>query len=472
MASATLPNIRGYRILHSLGEGGMGQVFLAQDETLERRVAIKVISQSLAGEGAARSRFLREARAMAGVEHANVVRIYAFGEAEGHLYIVMEYVEGETLAARLTRVTRLTVADAMRIAAEVAQALSAAWRRGIVHHDVKPANILIDAEDRVKVADFGLARAARAAGGSDSEATTDGMVVGTPHYMSPEQALGEETDFRSDIYSLGIVLFEMLGGQKPFIGRSPVEVIGKQLREPLPSLVQRCPDVPPSVTAVVESMTAKARDDRPASYPDLLQRLAMPSASGAPPPMLTSSMATLARPVAGSPAAAKRPARRGRVLATVAMAFAAILGGAYYGQTARRHAAFTVAVAPLYGNDAESDKEARVLGALLESELGRRLPADDVDLMGADEVKTVVRSPRAARTLAEKLDADVVVWGEALAFQGEVELATRLTTRDGTLIEASESGAMASGGGAIETRRARATTVADRVAEIYAQRKR
>src|SRR5215208_6336679 len=143
MASAALPNIRGYRVLHSLGEGGMGQVFLAEDETLERRVAIKVISRDLAGEGAARARFLREARAMAGVEHANVVRIYAFGEAEGHLYIVMEFVEGETLAARLLRLTRLTVTDAVRIAAEVAQALSAAWRRGIVHRDVKPANILI-----------------------------------------------------------------------------------------------------------------------------------------------------------------------------------------------------------------------------------------------------------------------------------------------------------------------------------------
>ena len=450
----------------------MGQVFLAQDETLERRVAIKVIAQSLAGEGVARSRFLREARAMAGVEHPNVVRIYAFGESEGHLYIVMEYVEGETLAARLTRVTRLTVEEAMRIAAEVAQALSAAWRRGIVHRDVKPANILIDAEDRVKVADFGLARAARAAGGSDSEATTDGMVVGTPHYMSPEQALGEETDFRSDIYSLGIVLFEMLGGQKPFTGRSPVEVIAKQLREPLPPLAEKCPDVPASVTAVVESMTAKARDDRPASYPDLLKRLATPSPSGSPPPLLTSSMATLARPVAASPAAATHPARRRWALASVAVVLAVIFAVAYFGLAARRHAAFTVAVAPFYGPDAESDKEARVLGALLETELNRRLPEDDVDLMGTGQVKTVVRGARAARTLAEKLDADVVVWGEALSFQGEVELAAHLTTRDGTVIEASEGGAMKASGGAIETRRARASAVADRVAEIYAQKKR
>jgi predicted Ser/Thr protein kinase len=470
VASAVLPNIRGYRILHPVGEGGMGQVYLAEDETLERRVAIKVIAQGLAGEGAARARFLREARAMAGVEHANVVRIYAFGEAEGHLYIVMEYVEGETLASRLTRVTRLTVADAMRVAAEVAQALSAAWRRGIVHRDVKPANILIDAEDRVKVADFGLARAARAAGASDSDATTDGLVVGTPHYMSPEQALGEETDFRSDIYSLGIVLFEMLGGQKPFMGRSPVEVIGKQLREPLPPLAQRCPDVPASVTAVVESMTAKLREERPASYPDLLRRLAAPQPSGSPSPLPTSSMATLARPRSPAVVVGRSPRPRW-LLPTLAIALALVIAAAFFGLAGRRPADFTVALAPFYGPDAESDKEARVLGALLETELSRRLTGDDVDLMGTDRVKTVVRSPRGARTLAERLDADVLVWGEALSFQGEVELAAHLTTGDGALIEATDTSAVAQVGGAIENRRARATAVADRVAEIYSRAK-
>jgi hypothetical protein len=466
MATA-LPNIRGYRMLHSLGQGGMGQVFLAEDETLERRVAIKVISHGMAGEGAARARFLREARAMAGVEHANVVRIYAFGEADGHLYIVMEFVEGETLAARLLRVTRLSVTDAIRVAAEVAQALSAAWRRGIVHRDVKPANILIDAEDRVKVADFGLARAARAPGSGDSDSTSDGTVVGTPHYMSPEQALGEETDFRSDIYSLGIVLYEMLGGQKPFLGKSPVEVIGKHLREPLPSLSRKFPELPAFLTSTVESMTAKLRGDRPASYPDLLARLAAPSSLPSSSPDLTSSLATLARPRVAQ-AAPVVPRARPRWLApALAVVVALLCAAAYFGLAARRHAAFTVAVAPFYGPDADSDKEARMMGALLETEMTRRLPGDDVDVLGTGEVKTVVRSPRGARTLAEKLDADVVVWGEALSFQGDVELATRLTMRDGTLIEARESAAVAPGSGAIESRRARATAVAERVAQMY-----
>jgi protein kinase-like protein len=468
MATAARPNIRGYRILNPLGEGGMGQVFLAEDETLERRVAIKVISRRLAGEGAARARFLREARAMAGVEHPNVVRIYAFGEAEGHLYIVMEYVPGETLAARLARLTRLAAGDALVVAVEVAQALAAAWQRGIVHRDVKPANILFDADGRVKVADFGLARAGRPEGAADASATAEGAVVGTPHYMSPEQALGRETDFRSDIYSLGIVLYEMVGGRKPFQGGTPMEVIAQHLREPLPPLARHCPGLLPSLTAVVESMTAKIPEERPSSYADLLAKLGAPAGPGRPEALLTTSMPTLARPGAVRPAGMRRTSRRWPIAAVVAVVLA---GAANRGIAGRPHAAFTVAVAPFYGPDADSDKEARVMGALLATELGRRLPADDVDVLDAEEVKTVVRSPRAARALAEELEVDVLVWGEALSFQGEVELASRLTTRSGVLIEASEAGAMAARGGAIETRRARAIAVADHVAALYAQAK-
>lgn len=462
---AALPQIRGYRILEPIGRGGMGQVFLAEDPTLERRVAIKMIAAPLAAEAAARSRFLREARAMAGIEHPHVVRVYAFGEAEGQPYIVMEYVEGETLAARLSA-TRLALEDALRIAREVAQALAAAWSRGIVHRDVKPANILLDREEHVKVADFGLARPTR---GEDSDVTGAGHVVGTPHYVSPEQARGDDIDFRSDVYSLGIVLFEMLGGRKPFTGGSPMEVMAKHLTEPLPAIRDTRPDVPPGVATLVEAMTAKAPAARPASYPELLRRLSSAAATDAAPDPATSTMPSL--PKAKPVRAVARPAYK---WAAALALLAALLAGAVLmlGRWPLRRGSFAVAVAPFYGADAESEKEGKVLAALVESELTRRLPEEDVAVLGADEVRKVVRTPRAARALAEKLDVDVVVWGEALAFQGEVELATRVTRRDGTPVEpAGEGGTLPAGSpNAIALRRARATTVADEVMGIYARR--
>jgi predicted Ser/Thr protein kinase len=462
--STALPSIRGYRILRPLGAGGMGQVFLAEDETLERRVAIKMIAAPLAAEDVARKRFLREARAMAGVEHPHVVRIYGFGEAGGQPYIVMEYVEGETLAARLSRATRLAVEDALRIAREVAQALAAAWSRGIVHRDVKPANILLDREDHVKVADFGLARPPRT---GDADATGAGMMLGTPHYISPEQARGEQTDFRSDVYSLGVVLYEMLGGQKPFMGGSPMEVIAKQLSEPLPPIRERCPDVPAGVATLLEAMTAKSAAARPASYPDLLQSLTPAGMVQLPPESATSTMPRIAR---AAPPAGKRARSAVRWVAAVAV-LAVVVGGLglAFGPWKPRHGSFAVAVAPFYGADPESEKEGRVITSLVESELTRRLPEEDVDLLGVKEVGKIVRSPRAARALAQKLDVDVLVWGEAIVFQGQVELAARLTRRDGTFVEAAGQKDTLTAGApnAIELRRARATALASEVAEIY-----
>ena len=244
--AAALPAIRGYRVLGLLGEGGMGQVFLAEDETLERKVAIKMIAPRLAGEGPARARFLREARAMAGIEHPHVVRVYAFGETDGQAYFVMEYVEGETLATRCKRATRLAVGDALAHRRETAQALAAAWAAASSTATSSRRTSCSTATTTCKVADFGLARAGRL---RRRRPDRPGMVVGTPHYVSPEQARGEPTDFRSDVYSLGVVLYEMLGGQRPFAGQSPVEVMARHISD----RCHRCASAAPSSPAAWRS---------------------------------------------------------------------------------------------------------------------------------------------------------------------------------------------------------------------------
>jgi predicted ATPase/predicted Ser/Thr protein kinase len=266
------PRIPGYRILKLLGEGGMGKVYLAEETTLGRRVAIKLISKALAGSVRAVSRFTREARMMAAVEHPNIVRVYTFGQTDGHSYLVMEYVEGESLAQRLRRDGRIGVDESLEILRQTVVALNAAWQHGIIHRDVKPSNMLIDAQDQVHVADFGLARATESRG--DVRITHAGEMVGTPHYVSPEQALGEsDVDFRSDVYSLGIVLYEMLTGQPPFDGATPVAVAAQHLQAPLPSVRSSRPEVADEVEQLCGWMTRKRPTDRPGSYDDVLRNV-------------------------------------------------------------------------------------------------------------------------------------------------------------------------------------------------------
>jgi predicted Ser/Thr protein kinase len=280
----SFPEIEGYRLLRKLGEGGMGAVYLAEDATLGRRVAIKLISDRMAHDGAARARLLREARAMASAEHPHLVRVYSYGESAGHVHIVMEYVEGESLAERLRRVGKLGVEEALLIARQVAEALESASERGIVHRDVKPANVLLDARDHVRVADFGLAKPVEASA-DEPPLTQAGLIVGTPRYLSPEQARGEEVDFRSDIYSLGILLYEMLAGEPPFRGPTPVAVLTQHLDTPPPPLLEKRPETPSGVVRLVRQMTEKDPGRRPDSYAALRKAL---EESTAPPVRWTS----------------------------------------------------------------------------------------------------------------------------------------------------------------------------------------
>jgi len=248
-----------YRIAREIGAGGMATVYLAEDVKHRRQVAVKVLNPGLAAALGA-ERFLREIEIAAGLHHPHILPLYDSGEAGGFLYYVMPLAEGESLRERLDREKQLPIEDALRIASEVADALSYAHSHDVIHRDIKPGNILLESGHAV-VADFGIARAITAAGGQTLTAT--GMAIGTPAYMSPEQAAGEKAlDGRSDLYALGCVLYEMLAGQPPFTGPTVESVIHQHLAVEVPSISGIRPAVPAAVAAALQRALAKTPADR------------------------------------------------------------------------------------------------------------------------------------------------------------------------------------------------------------------
>src|SRR5215207_8072966 len=246
-----------FRLEGKIGSGGMSTVYRAFDPTLERWVAIKLMHRDISSDPDQLERFRREARAVAQLNHPHVVTVIDAGEDEGAPYIVFEYVEGETLKDRIRRLGRLPVSEAVAYAIEIGRALESAHSNRLVHRDVKPQNVLIDPDGRAKVTDFGIARSLEAQG-----LTATGRVLGTTDYVSPEQALGHEVTGQSDIYSLGIVLYEMLTGETPFQADTQVAVAMKQVRDPLPDVQRRRPEISAALAAVVERSTAKETQNR------------------------------------------------------------------------------------------------------------------------------------------------------------------------------------------------------------------
>jgi serine/threonine protein kinase len=238
-----------YRLERELGRGGMGVVFLATDTTLDRRVAIKAVHPELAAHQSIGRRFLTEARTSARLRHPNIVAVHAAGNTGGMLYYVMDAVEGESLRQRLGRERRLDPATVTRILADLSAALVAAGRAGVVHRDVKPENVLLDqATGRAMLADFGIARAM--AGDSGTTSTGQGVAVGTPAYMSPEQAAGEEIDGRSDLYDLGVAAYELLAGVPPFLVPNRV-VVSKHIAERPVPIERLRPETPRPLAAAI-----------------------------------------------------------------------------------------------------------------------------------------------------------------------------------------------------------------------------
>jgi eukaryotic-like serine/threonine-protein kinase len=246
-----------YRIEAKLGSGGMSTVYLARDETLDRPVAVKVMHREMSEQADQLQRFRQEARAVAKLSHPNVVGVIDAGEDGGYPYIVFEYVEGETLKQRIARLGALDVQEAVAYAIEIARGLTVAHARQMVHRDIKPQNVLIDADGRAKLTDFGISRQLEGDG-----LTATGRVLGTTDYVAPEQAMGRGVDPRSDIYSLGVVLYEMLIGDVPFHADSQVGVAMKHVNEDLPDVQTRRPEVSSAVALVVERATAKDPAER------------------------------------------------------------------------------------------------------------------------------------------------------------------------------------------------------------------
>ena len=267
--------ISHYRIVSLLGRGGMGEVYLAEDTALQRKVAIKVLPAENP-EGAKRLR--REAQAAAALDHPNIGAIYEVGEEQGRSFIVMQYIEGETLAARMQR-QPLSLDDALSLGFEVADALAEAHGRRIIHRDIKPANIIIDARGHAKVLDFGLARKIKSeaslGGAKDSQSllSSPGLIVGTPAYMSPEQVRGEELDARTDIFSFGVMLYEMISGAHPFARENSAETAAAiQLLEP-PPLARYAPKAPAEIARILNRALVKERENRYQTIKELLNDL-------------------------------------------------------------------------------------------------------------------------------------------------------------------------------------------------------
>ena len=242
-----------YELEELVGHGGMSSVYKARDSLLERNVAVKILHEQYNADEEFVERFKREARSAAQLQHPNIVTVIDRGEDDGRQYIVFEHIAGENLKEFLVRNGQLDVREALEIALEMARALSFAHDRGLVHRDVKPQNVLLNGDGRAKVTDFGIARSIEV----DTSVTRPGTVLGTSNYIAPEQASGEPVDAQTDIYSLGVVLYELLAGDVPFKGESFVAVAMKHMHEPPPSILEARSDVSPRVAAAIDRALAK-----------------------------------------------------------------------------------------------------------------------------------------------------------------------------------------------------------------------
>ncbi|MFQ5704991.1 MAG: serine/threonine-protein kinase [Gemmatimonadales bacterium] len=408
-----------YRLERGIGEGGMATVYLAEDLKHKRKVAVKVLHAELGGS-LGPERFLREIDIAAQFHHPHILPLYDSGQAGGFLYYVMPYVEGESLRARMTREGQLPVDDAVRIGAEVADGLSYAHSRGVVHRDIKPENIMLSG-DHALIVDFGVGRAVSQLGGK--RLTRSGMVVGTVEYMSPEQASGEKIDGRSDLYSLGCVMYEMLGGVPPHTGPTAQAVLTKKLTDEVPSLADVRSTVGPELDAILRKSLARAPADRFSTAYDFRQVLEGLS-TGVP----------VTRPTV----AIRRPRNWRRIATgagvTLAVALAAVVVRTAVVRSPAAVDGVGLAVFPFRANSDEglqwSEQLPDLLATILDGTPGVRV-ADPWALWGSLRPDRGARAvsptdPEEAASLARRARANRFVLGSLTAEAGTFNLAVRL----------------------------------------------
>src|ERR1043165_3110203 len=281
MSLTTGTKLGRYEIRSKIGEGGMGEVYLARDTQLDRQIAIKLLPAEIARDQQRLHRFLQEACAAAALSHPNIAHIYEIGEADGGYFIAMEYVEGAQLDRKIAG-RPLPISECLDIAIQITDALDEAHSKGITHRDIKSSNIMITPRGRVKVLDFGLAKVTQSGATpeqiSDSEVatrvkTSPGVVMGTVNYMSPEQASGKEVDARTDIWSVGVVLYEMVTGRLPFEGATPSHVIVAILEKEPPPLSAYVPNVPEALDWIVTETLTKDASERTQTARELMKKL-------------------------------------------------------------------------------------------------------------------------------------------------------------------------------------------------------
>jgi tetratricopeptide (TPR) repeat protein len=409
--------ISHYRITEKLGEGGMGVVYKALDTTLDRHVAIKFLPPHLRSDEQAKTRFVHEAKAASALNHANIAVVHEIGETpDGQMFIVMAYYEGQTLKAKLEG-GPLDVDDAISIVSQLASGLGKAHEKKILHRDIKPANILMGDDGHAKLADFGLAKLA-----GRTQMTKTGSTLGTVSYMSPEQASGGDVDHRSDIFSLGVVFYELITGKLPFPGDHEAAVLYGIMNSAPTPLASHRGDLPPQFQTIVERVLSKDPAKRYQTADELLDDLKALGSGGA---------------ISGSHTKRQQSSTTRVALWLAVMALLVAGGIAGYqqfkdspqpDQPLGHDEPLVIVVAPFWGQNTEALEEGKVMQALVERRLVEELGEEEtVTVLGKKDAVEAPQSNDDAKALGEKLGAIIVIWGEVLVLRGEVEIQPYLT---------------------------------------------